>query len=130
MRLAKRLHPALLLAALAALPSVLSAQAAPAPAVAVEGVYDVQVVESTMGPTNLTMTITREGGQLVVKSVGGDPLTITAIEVRGEDVVLSAAYDGNPIPLPGKITAEGMAGVWSVEGFGGPWKATRKKPAA
>ena len=128
--LARRFVPALLVAAAAAFgPATLSAQSAPAPApaAALEGVYDVQVVESSMGPTNLTMTITRENGRLVVKSEGGDPMSIGGIEVNGQDVVLQAAYDGNPIPLPGKITAEGMSGNWSVEGFGGPWKATRRR---
>lgn len=128
--LAHRLVPALLVAAAALLgPATLSAQGAPAPApAALEGVYDVQVTESSMGPTNLTLTITRENGQLVVRSQGGDPLTITGIQVSGDDVVLQAAYDGNPIPLPGKLSAEGMGGSWSVEGFGGPWKATRRRP--
>jgi hypothetical protein len=71
--------------------------------------------------------IKRSGDKLVTEVPNPGDLNIVGIEVKGGDsVTLSATFQGNPFPLPGKRTGNEMGGKWSAGGFSGDWSAKKK----
>jgi hypothetical protein len=104
--------------------------AAPASAealAALAGTYDVTVNAEGQGGLTLTLVIKRSGDKLVTEVPNAGDLNIVGIDVKGvDDVTLSATFQGNPFPLPGKRTGNEMGGKWSAGGFSGDWSAKKK----
>jgi Flp pilus assembly protein TadD len=92
----------------------------------VEGTYDAQIVADGQGTLPFTLIIKREGDKLVTEVKDAGPINITAIKVEGDNVTLSASYEGNPFDLPGKRTGSEMGGKWEAGGFSGSWSAKKK----
>jgi hypothetical protein len=104
--------------------------AAPASAealAALEGTYDATINAEGQGSLTFTLVIKRSGDKLVTEVPNPGDLNIVGIEVKGGDsVTLSATFQGNPFPLPGKRTGNEMGGKWSAGGFSGDWSAKKK----
>jgi hypothetical protein len=104
--------------------------AAPASAEALaafEGTYDATINAEGQGSLTFTLVIKRSGDKLVTEVPNPGDLNIVGIEVKGGDsVTLSATFQGNPFPLPGKRTGNEMGGKWSAGGFSGDWSAKKK----
>jgi hypothetical protein len=107
-----------------------AAPAAPAAGAAteasIEGTYDAEVTAEGQGSLPFTLIVKKNGDKLVTEVPNAGDLTITAIEVNGENVTLTAAFQGQPFPLAGKRTSTGMGGKWEAGGFTGTWSAKRK----
>jgi hypothetical protein len=94
---------------------------------AVEGTYDAKVTAEGQGELTFTLVIKRNGNKLITEVPNKGDLDITNIEVGGgEDVTLSATFQGNPFQLPGKRTGAEMGGKWAAGGFSGEWSAKKK----
>jgi hypothetical protein len=104
--------------------------AAPASAEALaafEGTYEAKITAEGQGTLDFTLVIKRSGDKLVTEVPNPGDLNIVGIEVKGGDLVtLSATFQGNPFPLPGKRTGNEMGGKWSAGGFSGDWSAKKK----
>jgi hypothetical protein len=104
--------------------------AAPASAEALaafEGTYDATINAEGQGSLTFTLVIKRSGDKLVTEVPNPGDLNIVGIEVKGGDsVTLSATFQGNPFPLPGKRMGNEMGGKWSAGGFSGDWSAKKK----
>ena len=104
------------------------APAAAASAASLEGTYDAKVVADGQGELPFTLVLKKDGDGYKVEVPNPGDMTVTAIKVDGENVMLSAAYQGNgPIPLNGKIKTGEMGGKWEFSGFAGTWSAVKKK---
>ena len=94
---------------------------------AFEGTYDATINAEGQGSLTFTLVIKRSGDKLVTEVPNPGDLNIVGIEVKGADsVTLSATFQGNPFPLPGKRTGNEMGGKWSAGGFSGDWSAKKK----
>jgi hypothetical protein len=92
-----------------------------------EGTYDMQVTAEGQGSLPLTLVIKRNGDKLTTEVPGGGDLNIVDIKVEGDNVTLSASFQGgNPFPLPGKRSGSEMSGKWEAGGFSGTWSAKKK----
>jgi hypothetical protein len=92
-----------------------------------EGTYDAKVIADGQGELSFTLIIKRDGDKLVTSVENGGDLNIVGIEVKeGDAVTLSATFQGNPFPLPGKRTGAEMGGKWEAGGFSGSWSAKKK----
>ncbi|HKQ92947.1 MAG TPA: hypothetical protein VJZ77_19965 [Blastocatellia bacterium] len=104
--------------------------AAPASAEALaafEGTYEAKITAEGQGTLDFTLVIKRSGDKLVTEVPNPGDLNIVGIEVKdGDAVTLSATFQGNPFPLPGKRTGNEMGGKWSAGGFSGDWSAKKK----
>ena len=105
--------------------------AAPASAEALaafEGTYEAKITAEGQGTLDFTLVIKRSGDKLVTEVPNPGDLNIVGIEVKegGSSVTLSATFQGNPFPLPGKRTGNEMGGKWSAGGFSGDWSAKKK----
>ena len=63
------------------------------------------------------LIVKKVGDKLVTEVPNAGDLNIVGIEVNGEAVTLNATFQGNPFPLPGKITGTQMGGNWEAGGF-------------
>jgi hypothetical protein len=110
--------------------AVAAAAAKPASAetlAALEGTYDAKVTADGQGELPFTLVIKRNGDKLVTEVPNGGDLNIVGIEVKeGNEVTLSATFQGNPFQLPGKRTGTEMGGKWAAGGFSGDWSAKKK----
>lgn len=102
------------------------ATAAVAPAGAVEGTYDMQIVADGQGTLNFTLVIKRDGDKLATEVKDGGDLNIVGITLSGEAVTLDATFQGNPFSLPGKRAGQEMGGKWEAGGYSGTWSAKRR----
>ncbi|HEY9432361.1 MAG TPA: hypothetical protein VI260_12945 [Blastocatellia bacterium] len=94
---------------------------------AFEGTYEAKITAEGQGTLDFTLVIKRSGDKLVTEVPNPGDLNIVGIEVKGGDsVTLSATFQGNPFPLPGKRTGNEMGGKWSAGGFSGDWSAKKK----
>ena len=94
---------------------------------AFEGTYEAKITAEGQGTLDFTLVIKRSGDKLVTEGPNPGDLNIVGIEVKGGDsVTLSATFQGNPFPLPGKRTGNEMGGKWSAGGFSGDWSAKKK----
>jgi hypothetical protein len=94
---------------------------------AFEGTYEAKITAEGQGTLDFTLVIKRSGDKLVTEVPNPGDLNIVGIEVKGGDLVtLSATFQGNPFPLPGKRTGNEMGGKWSAGGFSGDWSAKKK----
>jgi hypothetical protein len=94
---------------------------------AFEGTYDATINAEGQGSLTFTLVIKRSGDKLVTEVPNPGDLNIVGIEVKGGDsVTLSATFQGNPFPLPGKRMGNEMGGKWSAGGFSGDWSAKKK----
>lgn len=93
---------------------------------ALEGTYDATVTAEGQGSLPFTLVLKKNGDKLAAEAQNAGDLAITAIEVNGDAVTLSASFQGNPFPLPGKITGTEMGGKWEAGGFSGTWAAKKK----
>lgn len=101
--------------------------AAPAASLAaLEGAYDGEVTADGQGSLPFTLILKRNGDKLVPELQNAGDLGATAFEVNGENVVLSATFQGNAFALPGKLTGTNMSGKWEAGGFSGTWSAKKK----
>jgi hypothetical protein len=104
--------------------------AAPASAEALaafEGTYEAKITAEGQGTLDFTLVIKRSGNKLVTEVPNPGDLNIVGIDVKEGDIVtLSATFQGNPFPLPGKRTGNEMGGKWSAGGFSGDWSAKKK----
>jgi hypothetical protein len=104
--------------------------AAPASAEALaafEGTYEAKITAEGQGTLDFTLVIKRRGDKLVTEVPNPGDLNIVGIEVKGgDDVTLSATFQGNPFQLPGKRTGNEMGGKWAAGGFSGDWSAKKK----
>lgn len=102
--------------------------AAPAAGAAagLEGTYDAKVIAEGQRELAFTLIIKRDGDKLVTAVENGGDLNIVGIEVKDDAVTLSATFQGNPFPLPGKRTGSEMGGKWEAGGFSGSWSAKKK----
>ncbi|MEP7270192.1 MAG: hypothetical protein ABI882_01750 [Acidobacteriota bacterium] len=91
-----------------------------------EGTYDAEVTADGQGSLPFTLVLTLTGGKLVPEVKNAEALGATAFEVNGENVNLSATFQGNPFSLPGKITGNSMGGKWEAGGLTGSWSAKKK----
>jgi hypothetical protein len=112
-----------------------AAAAKPAPAAppsaeamaALEGTYDATITAEGQGSFPFTLVIKRNGDKLVTEVPNAGDLNIVGIEVKGgDDITLSATFQGNPFQLPGKRTGNEMSGKWAAGGFSGDWTAKKK----
>jgi hypothetical protein len=95
--------------------------------IAYEGTYDAKVTADGQGDVSFTLVIKRNGDKLVTEVPNGGDLNIVGIEVKeGDEVTLSATFQGNPFQLPGKRTGNEMGGKWAAGGFSGDWSAKKK----
>jgi hypothetical protein len=94
---------------------------------AYEGTYDAKVTADGQGDVSFTLVIKRSGDKLVTEVPNGGDLNIVGIEVKdGDEVTLSATFQGNPFQLPGKRTGNELGGKWAAGGFSGDWSAKKK----
>jgi len=94
---------------------------------AFEGTYEAKITAEGQGTLDFTLVIKRSGDKLVTEVPNPGDLNIVGIEVKeGNSVTLSATFQGNPFPLPGKRTGNEMGGKWSAGGFSGDWSAKKK----
>jgi len=94
---------------------------------AFEGTYEAKITAEGQGTLDFTLVIKRSGDKLVTEVPNPGDLNIVGIQVKGvDDVTLSATFQGNPFPLPGKRTGNEMGGKWSAGGFSGDWSAKKK----
>jgi hypothetical protein len=94
---------------------------------AFEGTYEAKITAEGQGTLDFTLVIKRSGDKLVTQVPNPGDLNIVGIEVKeGNSVTLSATFQGNPFPLPGKRTGNEMGGKWSAGGFSGDWSAKKK----
>lgn len=92
-----------------------------------EGTYDAKVTADGQGDVSFTLVIKRSGDKLVTEVPNGGDLNIVGIDVKdGNEVTLSATFQGNPFQLPGKRTGNEMGGKWAAGGFSGDWSAKKK----
>lgn len=123
-----RINLSILIASLCILPALSASalgQASSNNKETIEGNYEVKVIADGQGTLTVTVAIKRNGDKLVTEAKNVEALDITGIQVDGENVTLSAAFQGNPFDLPGKISAGEMGGKWSAGGFGGSWSARK-----
>lgn len=99
---------------------------ASAPAGAVEGTYDAQIVADGQGTLTFTLIVKRTGDKLMTEVKDGGDINIVGIGLKDDDVTLDATYQGNPFPLPGKRTGQDMGGKWEAGGFTGTWAAKKR----
>ena len=102
------------------------AAASAAPAGAVEGTYAAEVTADGQGSMPFTLIVKKDGDKLVTEVKDGGDLNVVGIKVEGDAVTLSATFQGNPFPLPGKRTGSDMSGKWEAGGFSGTWSAKKK----
>jgi hypothetical protein len=93
---------------------------------AFEGTYAAKITAEGQGTLDFTLVIKRSGDKLVTQVPNPGDLNIVGIEVNGDSVTLSATFQGNPFPLPGKRTGNEMGGKWSAGGFSGDWSAKKQ----
>lgn len=94
---------------------------------AYEGTYEAKVTADGQGDVSFTLVIKRNGDKLVTEVPNGGDLNIVGIDVKeGNEVTLSATFQGNPFQLPGKRTGNEMGGKWAAGGFSGDWSAKKK----
>ena len=93
---------------------------------ALEGSYDAEVTAEGQGSLPFVLIVKKVGDKLVTEVPNAGDLNIVGIEVNGEAVTLNATFQGNPFPLPGKITGTQMGGNWEAGGFKGTWTAKKK----
>jgi hypothetical protein len=93
---------------------------------ALEGTYEAKITAEGQGTLDFTLVIKRSGDKLVTQVPNPGDLNIVGIEVNGDSVTLSATFQGNPFPLPGKRTGNELGGKWSAGGFSGDWSAKKK----
>ena len=93
---------------------------------AFEGTYEAKITAEGQGTLDFTLVIKRSGDKLVTEVPNPGDLNIVGIEVKADSVTLSATFQGNPFPLPGKRTGNEMGGKWSAGGFSGDWSAKKK----
>lgn len=98
---------------------------APSISYQLEGTYDAKVMSRGQEAVPLTLTITRVGEKLTAESNGSQDITITGIKVDGENVTLSAAFQGNPFDLVGRVHDGSMTGTWHGGAYEGTWSASR-----
>src|SRR5687767_13326117 len=112
----------------AAAPAKPAAKPASAEALAsYEGTYDAKVTADGQGDVSFTLVIKKSGDKLVTEVPNGGDLNIVGIDVKeGDEVTLSATFQGNPFQLPGKRTGSEMGGKWAAGGFSGDWSAKKK----
>jgi hypothetical protein len=92
-----------------------------------EGTYDTKVTADGQGDVSFTLVIKLAGNKLVTEVPNGGDLNIVGIDVKeGDEVTLSATFQGNPFQLPGKRTGAEMGGKWAAGGFSGDWSAKKK----
>jgi hypothetical protein len=92
-----------------------------------EGTYDAKVTADGQGDVSFTLVIKLAGNKLVTEVPNGGDLNIVGIDVKeGDEVTLSATFQGNPFQLPGKRTGGEMGGKWAAGGFSGDWSAKKK----
>jgi hypothetical protein len=91
-----------------------------------EGTYDGEVTADGQGSLPFTLILKRSGDKLVPELQNAGDLGATAFAVNGENVVISATFQGNAFALPGKLTGTNMAGKWEAGGFTGSWSAKKK----
>jgi hypothetical protein len=92
-----------------------------------EGTYDAKVTADGQGDVSFTLVIKLSGDKLVTEVPNGGDLNIVGIDVKeGDEVTLSATFQGNPFQLPGKRTGAEMGGKWAAGGFSGDWLAKKK----
>jgi hypothetical protein len=92
-----------------------------------EGTYDAKIIVEGQGDASFTLVIKLAGDKLVTEVPNAGDLNIVGIEVKeGDEVTLSATYQGNPFQLPGKRTGADLGGKWSAGGFSGDWSAKKK----
>lgn len=109
-----------------AAPAQAPASSAASSSASIEGAYDAQVTADGQGTLPFTLIIKRDGDKLVTEVKDAGPLNITGIQFDGENVTLSATFQGNPFELPGKRTGNEMGGKWDAGGIGGNWSAKKK----
>jgi hypothetical protein len=94
---------------------------------AYEGTYEAKVTADGQGDVSFTLVIKRNGDKLITEVPNGGDLNIVGIDVKeGDEVTLSATFQGNPFQLPGKRTGGEMGGKWAAGGFSGDWSAKKK----
>ncbi|HEV2666880.1 MAG TPA: hypothetical protein VG324_18315 [Blastocatellia bacterium] len=104
-----------------------SKPAKPEDLAALEGTYEATITAEGQGSFPFTLVIKRKGDKLVTEVPNAGDLNIVGIEVKeGDDVMLSATFQGNPFQLPGKRTGNEMGGKWAAGGFSGDWSAKQK----
>jgi len=91
-----------------------------------EGTYDGEVTADGQGSLPFTLVLKKSGDKLVPELQNAGDLGATAFEVNGENVVLSATFQGNAFALPGKLNGTNMSGKWEAGGFSGTWTAKKK----
>lgn len=92
-----------------------------------EGTYDAKVTADGQGDVSFTLVIKLNGDKLTTEVPNGGDLNIVGIDVKeGDEVTLSATFQGNPFQLPGKRTGNDMGGKWAAGGFSGDWSAKKK----
>ena len=91
-----------------------------------EGTYDGEVTADGQGSLPFTLILKKSGDKLVPELQNAGDLGATAFEVNGENVVLSATFQGNAFALPGKLAGTNMSGKWEAGGFSGTWTAKKK----
>ena len=92
-----------------------------------EGTYDAKVTADGQGDVSFTLVIKLDGDKLITEVPNGGDLNIVGIDVKeGDEVTLSATFQGNPFQLPGKRTGNEMGGKWAAGGFSGDWSAKKK----
>jgi hypothetical protein len=107
-------------------PAAAATTASSAAAAGLEGSYDAKVVADGQGELTFTLVIKRDGEKLVTSVENGGDLNIVGIDVKEDTVTLSATFQGNPFPLPGKRNGNEMSGKWEAGGFSGSWAAKKK----
>lgn len=93
-----------------------------------EGTYDVALTaKGEDGAIALTLTIKRVGEKFTAQSTDSEYISVTGIKLDGEDVTLTAAFQGYPFDMVGRFKDGGMTGTWQGGPKEGTWSAKRRQ---